>query len=50
METFWPEKAYVIKQIFQDTYLHNVHDHPVDDLCLAISLWVEGRGLSELSI
>jgi hypothetical protein len=28
----------------------NVYDHPVDDLCLAISLGVESRGLSELGI
>jgi len=27
-----------------------LHDHPVDDLCLAISFGVEGHGPSELGI
>jgi hypothetical protein len=27
-----------------------VHDHPVDDLCLAISLGMESCGLSELGV
>jgi hypothetical protein len=31
-------------------HVQNVYDHPVDDLCLAISLGVESRGLSELGI
>ena len=30
--------------------VQNVHDNPVDDLCLAIGLGMEGHGLSELGI
>ena len=31
-------------------HLQNVYDHPVDDLCLAISLGMERCGLSELGV
>jgi len=31
-------------------HAQDVHDHPIDDLCLAISLGVEFHGLSELGI
>jgi hypothetical protein len=28
----------------------DMHDHPIDDLCLAISLGVEGNGFGELGV
>ena len=31
-------------------HAQHVYNHPVDDLCLAISLGVESRGLSDLGI
>jgi len=31
-------------------HAHNVYDHPVDDLCLAIILGMESCGFSELGV
>ena len=31
-------------------HVQDVHDHPVDDLGLAICLGVEGSGIGELSV
>jgi hypothetical protein len=31
-------------------HAQDVHDHSIDDLCLAINLRVEGSGLSELGV
>ena len=31
-------------------HAQNVYDHPIDDLCLAISLGMESCGLSELGV
>lgn len=31
-------------------HIKNMHDHPVDDLSLAIRLGVEGRGFGELGV
>lgn len=36
--------------MLQVVHAHIVHDHHVDNLCLAISLGVEGHGLSDISI
>ena len=36
--------------VFRVVHAQDVHDHPVEDLCLAINLGVEGRGLSDLGI
>ena len=36
--------------MLQVLHAQNVYDHPVDDLCLAISLGVESCGLSELGV
>ena len=44
-ETFIPSVWMI-----QVVHVQNVHDHLVDDLCLAISLGVEGHGLSEIGI
>jgi hypothetical protein len=30
--------------------VQNVYDHPIDDLCLAISLGMESCGLGELGV
>jgi hypothetical protein len=31
-------------------HVQDVHNHPIDDLCLAIGLRVEGSGFSELGV
>jgi hypothetical protein len=31
-------------------HAQDVHNHPIDDLCLAIGLRVEGSGFSELGV
>jgi hypothetical protein len=31
-------------------HVHDMHDHPIDDLSLAISLGVEGSGFGELGV
>ena len=31
-------------------HVQDVHNHPIDDLCLAISLGVESSGFSELGV
>jgi hypothetical protein len=31
-------------------HAEDVHDHPIDELCLAISLGVEGNGFGELGV
>lgn len=38
--------------VFMLRVLHekDLHDHPIDDLCLTISLGVEGHGISEIGI
>jgi hypothetical protein len=38
--------TWIIRFIHAD----HVHNHPIDDLCLDISLRVEGNGFSELGV
>jgi hypothetical protein len=37
-------------QILRVIHVHDVHNNPIDDLCLAIDLGVEGSGFSELGV
>jgi hypothetical protein len=31
-------------------HAQDMHDHPIDDLCLSINLGVEGSGFGELGV
>jgi hypothetical protein len=37
-------------QMLRVVHVQDVHNHPIDDLCLAISLGVESTGFSELDV
>ena len=37
-------------QMLRFIHVQDVHNHPIDDLCLAIGLRVEGSGFSELGV
>jgi hypothetical protein len=36
--------------MFGVVHAQNIHDHSINNLCLAISFWVEGNGFGELGV